>query len=336
MKLYCAIDLHSNNNMVVVIDHEDKVLFRRRLPNDLVTVLSALEPYRDRLFGVAVESTFNWYWMVDGLIESGYRAMLVNTSRVKQYSGLKHKNDEDDALWLAHLMRLGILPTGYIYPRKQRAVRDLLRKRSQLVRHRTTHVLSIQSNYNRNLGTQLKANDIRRSDRYLGEIEQEDILLAVQSSHHVIRALDEQIKRIEKRVRGQIRLTPEYEYLLTVDGIGDILGLTIMLETGDIKRFRKVGNYASYCRCVNSEYRSNDKKKGEGNGKNGNKYLSWAFIEAANFAKRHNQKAKRFYRRKAAKNNEVVATKALAHKIARACYYIIRDQVPFDENKVFA
>lgn len=336
MKLYCAIDLHSNNNVVVVIDHEDKILFRRRLPNDSGTVLSALEPYRDRLFGVAVESTFNWYWMVDGLIEAGYRVMLVNTSRVKQYSGLKHKNDEDDALWLAHLMRLGILPTGYIYPSEQRAVRDLLRKRSQLVRHRTTHILSIKNNYNRNTGIILEANDIKRSDRYMGEIEQQDVLLAIQSSHHVIRALDEQIKRIEKRVRGQLRLSPEYEYLLTVDGIGDILGLTIMLETGDIKRFRKVGNYASYCRCVNSEYRSNDKKKGEGNGKNGNKYLSWAFIEAANFAKRHNKKAKRFYQRKAAKTNNVVAIKSLAHKLARACYYIIRDQVPFDENKVFA
>lgn len=108
-----------------------------------------------------------------------------------------------------------------------------------------------------------------------------------------------------------------------------------MLETGDIGRFKEVGHYASYCRCVDSQYRSNDKKKGEDNEKNGNKYLSWAFIEAANFAKRYNEKARRFYQRKAAKRNNVVATKALAHKLARACYYIIKDQVPFDENKVF-
>lgn len=310
-------------------------MFQRRLPNDLGTVLCALEPYKGKLFGVAVESTFNWYWLVDGLSDAGYRALLVNTAKVKQYSGLKHTDDEDDALWLAHLMRLGILPTGYIYPREQRAIRDLLRKRAQLVRHRTIHVLSIQNQYCRNTGVKLKADFIKRSDEYLGEVGDENIRLAMESNHRVIRALDEQIKQIECRVKKQVKLRPEYELLLTVDGIGDILGLTIMLETGDIGRFKEVGHYASYCRCVDSQYRSNDKKKGEGNEKNGNKYLAWAFIEAANFAKRFNERARRFHQRKAAKRNNVVAIKALAHKLARACYYIIRDQVPFDENKVF-
>lgn len=336
MLLYCAIDLHSNNNVPVVIDQHDNILFQRRLPNDLDTVLLALEPYKQHLFGVAVESTFNWYWLVDGLSDAGYPTCLVNTTKVKQYSGLKHTDDKDDAFWLAHLMRLGILPTGHIYPREQRATRDLLRKRAQLVRHRTTHVLSIQNQYWRNTGIKLKADFIKRSNDYLGEVENEDIRLAMESNHLVIQALDEQIKQIERRVKEQVKLLPEYELLLTVDGIGDILALTVMLETGDIRRFREVGHYASYCRCVDSQLRSNDKKKGEGNEKNGNKYLAWAFIEAANFAKRYNEKARRFHQRKKAKTNNVVATKALAHKLARACYYIIRDQVPFDEDKLFA
>ena len=132
-----------------------------------------------------------------------------------------------------------------------------------------------------------------------------------------------------------VKLRPEYELLLSVDGIGYILALTIMLETGEISRFKEVGNYASYCRCVESKHTSNSKKKGKGNEKNGNKYLAWAYIEAANFAKRFSAKAKRFHQRKKAKTSNVVATKALAHKLARACYYIIRDQVPFDENKTF-
>lgn len=152
MMLYCAIDLHSDNNVPVIVDSKDNILFQRRLPNDLGAVLSALEPYKHRVAGVAVESTFNWYWLVDGLIEAGYKTSLVNTAKVKQYSGLKHTEDRYDAFWLAHLMRLGILPTGYIYPREQRAVRDLLRKRAQLVMHRTTHVLSIQNQYWRNRG----------------------------------------------------------------------------------------------------------------------------------------------------------------------------------------
>ncbi len=336
MKQYSAIDLHSNNNVAVVIDQQDRILLQRRLPNDLGTVLLALAPYKQKLYGVAVESTFNWYWLVDGLNDAGYRTFLVNTAKVKQYSGLKHTDDKDDAFWLAHLMRLGILPTGYIYPREQRATRDLLRKRAQLVRHRTTHILSIQNQYWRNTGVKLKADFIKRSSDYLGEVEDRDIRLAMESNHLVIQALDEQIKQIECRVKEQVKLRPEYQLLLSVDGIGDILALTIMLETGDIGRFREVGHYASYCRCVDSQLRSNDKKKGEGNEKNGNKYLAWAFIEAANFAKRYNEKARRFHQRKRAKTNNVVATKALAHKLARACYYIIRDRVPFDEDKLFA
>jgi len=335
MMLYCAIDLHSDNNVPVIIDSNDNILFQRRLPNDLGTVLSALGPYKQRIVGVAVESTFNWYWLVDGLNEAGYTTNLVNTAKVKQYSGLKHTEDKYDAYWLAHLMRLGILPTGYIYPREQRAVRDLLRKRGQLVMHRTTHVLSIQNQYWRNTGIKLKVDYIKRNNDYLEEFENENIHLALVSNYHVMQALEEQIRKIEKQVKRQIKLRPEYELLLGVDGIGYILALTVMLETGEISRFKEVGNYASYCRCVESRHTSNSKKKGEGNGKNGNRYLAWAFIEAANCAKRFSEKARRFHQKKMAKTNNVVATKALAHKLARACYYIIRDRVPFDENKLF-
>lgn len=111
----------------------------------------------------AVESTFNWYWLVDGLQEAGYDVRLVNTAAVKQYDGLKHSGDFSDARHLAHLLRLGILPTGYIYPREARAVRDLLRKRSQLVRQRTTQILSMQNLLARNLGQQVSGNLKRRS-----------------------------------------------------------------------------------------------------------------------------------------------------------------------------
>ena len=134
----------------------------------------------------------------------------------------------------------------------------------------------------------------------------------------------------------QTRLRKEFLQLLSVSGIGQILGLTIMLESGDMNRFAKVGNYASYCRCVKSERLSNGKKKGENNRKNGNRYLAWAFIEAANFAVRYNDKIKSFYQKKKSKTNGVIAIKAVAHKLARACYHIIKDQVPFDVNKAFA
>ncbi|HSN24277.1 MAG TPA: transposase [Methylomicrobium sp.] len=134
MTLYCGIDLHSTNHLVVVIDDNDKRLEERRLGNDLSLTLTLLAPYREELVGIAVESTFNWYWLVDGLQDAGYRVDLVNPAGIKQYEGLKYTDDRYDAFWLAHLMRLGLLKTGYIYPREERAIRDVLRRRMQLVR----------------------------------------------------------------------------------------------------------------------------------------------------------------------------------------------------------
>ncbi len=338
MKLYGGIDLHSNNAVTKLIDSEDKVKLSKKTPCELDVILNMLEPFKKEISGIAVESTFNWYWLVDGLMEAGYVVHLVNTSAVKQYEGLKHSNDDTDAFWLAHLLRLGILPTGYIYPKEVRPVRDLLRKRSQLVQHRTAHILSIQNLYIRNTGIRLDSNSIKRLTQQQVEERFEDpnLALAIESNRLILLALDEQVGVVEKAVLVQARLDPRYRYLLSVDGIGKILALTIMLETGDISRFAGVGNFASYCRCVGSERISNGKKKGQGNTKNGNKYLSWAFVEAANFAIRYHEPARRFYQRKLSKTKRVVAIKALAHKLARASYYVMRDRVVFDPHKIYS
>jgi transposase len=128
----------------------------------------------------------------------------------------------------------------------------------------------------------------------------------------------------------------EYAYLTSAPGIGQVLATTILLETGPIERFAAAGNFASYARCVDSAHTSNGKKKGEGNTKNGNKYLAWAFVEAANFALRYSPEAKRFYDRKKSKTNSVVAIKALAHKLARACFHMMKEKKPFDAERCFA
>lgn len=337
MKLYSGIDLHSNNSVVVLLDEEDQTVYQRQLGNDLQTILAALEPYREKIQGLAVESTYNWYWLVDGLMEAGYQVHLVNTAAVKQYEGLKHGDDRTDARWLAHLLRLGILPQGYIYPKEGRAVRDLLRKRGQLVQMRTTNLLSIQTLITRNTGSSLSANKVKKlqSEQVAELLPCEDTALAVNSNLSIMKALQEQIKILEKIIQQKAKLQAEYAALKTVPGIGIILALTIMLETGPIQRFAKVGNYASYCRCVGTTRLSNGKQKGKGNAKNGNRYLSWAFVEAANFAIRYNDSIKAYYQRKQAKTNRVVALKTVAHKLARACYYILRDQVEFDLKKAF-
>jgi transposase len=338
MKLYGAIDLHSNNNVTVLIDEKDKVVYQKRLTNDLSMIVEQLSPYTSSIEGIVVESTYNWYWLVDGLMERDHRVHLANTAAIQQYEGLKYTDDDSDARWLAHLLRLGVLPEGYIYPKEQRPVRDLLRKRSQLVHHKTAHLLSIQNLYSRNTGSSISANRIKQlsSEKVDALFTNSDLALAVKANLTVMRSLETEIAILERTVKERVKLKPAYRYLLTVSGIGQILALTIMLETGDIRRFSKVGNFASYCRCVKSEKLSNGKRKGSGNTKNGNKYLSWSFVEAANFAIRFEPLVARFYQRKKAKSHRVVAIKAVAHKLARACYYIMRDEVPFDVDRAFA
>jgi len=110
MKLYAGVDLHSNNNHIGIRNEENKRLYKKKLQNELSVVLEELEPYREKLEGVVVESTFNWYWLVDGLMENGYLVHLANPSAIKQYEGLKHSDDTRDSFHLAHLLQLGILP----------------------------------------------------------------------------------------------------------------------------------------------------------------------------------------------------------------------------------
>jgi transposase len=338
MELYGAIDLHSNQSVVGIVDAKGEPVWKRKLPNDLEKIKAGLSRFAENLQGVVVESTYNWYWLVDGLREAGYQMHLANTTAAQQYSGLKHTDDESDTFWLADQLRLGVLKEGYVYPREQRAVRDLLRKRGHLVQQRTRNILSIQNLTSRNRGVRLSSNQTKQltveavQETYGTE---EDLALAVTSTIRIVEALDVQLKFLEKRVKGKVKLSQPYQLLQTVSGIGEILAMTIMLEAGDMGRFPTVGNFASYCRCVDSRWLTNDKKKGSGNVKNGNRYLSWAFIEAANFAIQHDPVIARYYQRKAARSKPVVARKAIAHKLARACYYVLRDQVPFEVNKCF-
>jgi transposase len=335
---YCGIDLHGNNSVVVIIDEADRVLYAKRHANDLGQIVSALGPYRAALAGVVVESTYNWYWLVDGLQEAGYRVHLANTAAIKQYDGLKHRGDHADARHLAHVLRLGLLPEGHIMPKEARAVRDLARKRMQLVQQRSTQILSIESSLSRHTGARISSNSIKVlqdtdvAKMPLGEMQ----ALGVKANVAVMRALDEQIERLNAVLSKHCRTESAYGLLKTVDGIGVVLATVILLETGDIARFASAGDYASYCRCVGSRHESNGKKKGEGNTKNGNRYLAWAFVEAANFAVRYCEPARRFYQRKTAQRNSTVAIKAVAHKLARACYHIMKNREAFSVGRCFA
>jgi len=337
MDTYAGIDLHSSNSFVGVINDEDQRLYGKRHSNRLDDILRALDPFQDTLKGVVVESTFNWYWLVDGLQEHGYQVHLANPSAIQQYEGLKHTDDKWDSFWLAHMHRLGILPEGYIYPKEHRAVRDLLRRRLLFVKHRTSHILSFQSMISRNLGFKMSNNEIKRlKPEDIGDMfECPNLSFMADNSLAAINFLKKIILDIEKKVKSQVKMRKEFLMLLTIPGIGNILGLTTSLEVGDIGRFPAAGDYSSYSRCVESKRLSNGKKKGENNKKNGNRYLAWAYVEAAQFCRRYCAKAQSFYQSKEAKKNSIVATKALSNKLSKASYYIMRDQVAFEEEKLF-
>jgi transposase len=334
---YSGIDLHANNSVVTVIDETDRVVAEKRLPNDLSKILAFLAPWQETLAGVVIESTFNWYWLVDGLQAAGFIVHLAHTTAIRQYNGLKHSGDETDARYLARLLRLGILPTGTIQPPEARSVRDLARKRMQLVRSRTSHMLAIENITARHHGMRISSTQVLRLTAEA--IDQmglpPEVALAMQANLAVVTTLCTQIELLEKRLADKVRPRAEYALLTSVPGIGQILASVILLETGSIERFASAGNFASYARCVNSCHTSNGKKKGEGNIRNGNRYLCWAFVEAANFAQRYCAEARRFYERKKARTNPIVARKALAHKLARACFHILKENKPFDVTRCF-
>lgn len=235
MALYAGIDLHSNNNYLVVSDEQDEVLLRRKQANVLNTVLQALEPSRGPLVGIVVESTYNWYWLVDGLMEAGWRVHLANPAGNEQYRGIKYTNDWSDAQWLPHLLRLGILKEGHIYPKAQRALRDVLRERGRLVQERTAHVLSLEGMLARHTGRKPTARDVEQLE--IASLDKNGLYQAlvrhaVEARLAVLETLEEQIASLEQEVHQQLKPHATYERPQTVWGVGKILSRTILLETG--------------------------------------------------------------------------------------------------------
>ena len=337
MLLYGGMDLHGDNVFCSLLDEKYDVVYEKRFPNDLQTILQALEPFRERLRGLAVESTYNWYWLVDGLQANKYPALLANPARMQENSGLKKADDKTDARFLAKQVAMGVLPQGYIYPREQRSLRDLLRRRLTLVHARTAEWLRLESLVARHTGRDLglQALDTMSEVELKGLLGKDELVLAMaKMSYEHIEFLNGKIMTIENVVEPQAKLIENYAHLVTTPGIGRILAMTIRLETGPIGRFPGPGNYASYCRAVKTEHTSNGKKKGEGNSKSGNRYLAWAFVEAANFAVRYSPELRAWYQRKAAKTKRVVAIKALTNKLSKACFFIMRDGVDFDVKKL--
>ena len=339
MKTYVGIDLHSTNCYFAVVDENGKRLFHKRIKNSkeaVMDIISRIESYGE-ISSLAVESTYNWYWIVDLLQENAFNVKLANPSQIIQYSGKKVTTDKSDAYYLAELLRLNLIPECSIYPLEYRSLRDLLRSRGFLVEKRTSFKNSLTTKIARLTGVQLRGEAAMSLEwqQMKALISDKNNLHEINQLRSHILSLTNSIKQIEKIVMKQVKPNANFKNLDTVPGIGNILALTIILETGSISRFPKSGNYTSYCRLVDSVRTSNGKVKGMNNKKNGNKYLCWAYSEAAIYAVRYYDGPKRYWQRKERKANKMLAYKSLAAKLSKACFYMMRDNTVFDEIKMF-
>jgi len=247
-ELYCGADLHGNNVFLTLCDGAGQRVLERRVKANLAAVNATLEPYWDGIKRVAVESTYNWYWFVDGLRGQGRDVRLANPAKMEQYSGLKVGDDASDAGWIAEQMRLGILPESYVYPPEVRPIRDALRRRMLIVRQRTQSLLSLESLFARHGMACPRVEQLKGWRRADVEGLQLDAFtrLQVESLLGVLRQQDQMANRIEERVRQAMKPKAEYGRIEQVPGIGSVLGLVVILESGEFGRFASAGDYASY------------------------------------------------------------------------------------------
>jgi transposase len=333
---YCGIDLHARTMYVCILSQDGEVVLHRNMPASPDALLKAIAPYRDDIV-VAVECIFTWYWLADLCAQEGLPFVLGHALYMKAIHGGKAKNDKIDSQKIAVLLRGGMLPQAYVYPAEMRATRDLLRRRLHLTRKRAellAHIQNTNSQYNlAEIGKKLayKANRDGVAERFLDP--------AVQKSVEVDRALIDHYDRLLSDVELTIVQTAKQHNaqtlyrLQSVPGIGKILSLVLLYEIHDIARFPRIQDFVSYCRLVKCAKESAGKRYGTSGAKIGNAYLKWAFSEAAVLFLRNNPAGQKYLTRLEHKHGKGKALTILAHKLARAVYYMLKRDTAFDMPK---
>jgi transposase len=323
-----------------VIDDDMSVKVQRKVENDLQMIIDLIKPYKGSLECV-VESTFNWYWLVDGLKEAGFDICLAHTPGLFMITGAKVKTDRRDALALAKLLRAGMIPKAYIYPKETRPVRDLVRRRIRVVNMRAAEYTSLRRLLYQQGNLEHSRNDIKLALEEDIESLFTNRWLQLNARHELerIRLYTGQIREMEREIHQTVKGSKEYERLLIVSGIGKTLAITIFYEIGEITRFPSGHEFSSYCRVIPGVAQSGASvKRGRGS-KQGNRYLKWAFSQAAVYAVRGNEKIRRVYqrqvRRHRGKGEKLIANNIIAHKLALAVYHILRDGTDYTEEMLF-
>jgi transposase len=335
-KFYCGVDLHAKTMYLCILDSEGKIVLHKNIKSKPDVFLKTIEPYREDIV-VAVECLFLWYWIADLCSDEGIPFILGHALYMKAIHGGKAKNDRVDSYKIATLLRGGMLPMSYVYPKQMRSTRDLLRRRTHLMRKRSELLSHIQNtNYQYNL-PDIEKKLSRKSNRegLLERFPDESLRKSMELDLRLLDIYDELLPRLEHEISliAKVHDADAYFRIRSVPGIGRILGLTILYEIGDINRFPTVGDFVSYCRLVKSAKESGGKRYGTSGAKIGNVHLKWAFSEAAVLFLRRNPEARKYRERLARKHGKAKSMSILSHKLARAVYFILKRKEVFDMER---
>jgi transposase len=335
-KYYCGIDLHTNKMYLCILDETGEIQLHRNIKTDREIFLSVIEPFREDIV-VAVECMFTWYWISDLCAQEKIPFILGHALYMKAIHGGTAKNDKIDSRKIAVLLRGGMIPQAYVYPKKMRSTRDLMRRRNHLMRKRAelfAHIQNTRSQYNLPdpLGCIAKP---KNRDGVAERFEDSSVQNMINADLSVIEAYDPIIAKMERDIIQMAKHHDPVAHALlhTIPGIGKILSLVILYEIENIKRFPTVQDFVSYSRLVKCKKESNGKIYGTNGKKIGNAHLKWAFSEAAALFLKGNDQGKRYLDRLTNKHGKGKALSILAHKLGRAVYFMLKNKKPFDQNK---
>ena len=335
-KHYCGIDLHARCLYVCILDQDGTVLVHQNIKANPQALMKLVLPYQDDLV-IGVECMFSWYWVADLCRENQIAFILGHALYMKAIHGGKAKNDKIDSNKIARLMRGGMFPQAYVYPREMRGTRDLMRRRMHLMRKRSELLAHIH-----NTNSQYNLPEIKKNLRYAFNREgiterfsDASVQKSIELDLNLIGFYDQQLSKVEWFIQQQARTCDQHSLILlrTVPGIGKILSLVILYEIHSIERFPTVQNFASYCRLIKCKKESAGKSYGTSGKKIGNAYLKWAFSEAAVLFLRKNPDAQAWVERMANKHNKARALTILAHKLGRAVYFMLKRKTVFDQER---
>jgi transposase len=340
MIFYSGIDLHSRQSTICVIDDKDNIQLRITVPNQIEQILQPLQSFTP-FPEVAVEATLNWYWLVDGLQEAGFKVKLAHPFGLQIIKKAKVKTDNRDAFNLARLLRLDALPESYIYPKTKRPIRDLLRRRQKIVSLRASDYVTLQRVFQQYAIPDLASIGAKKiNPRDIeSQVNEPAIKCRCQMELERIGLYSRQIQACEDIIIPSLADDPNFKRIQTIPGIGNILGAIILYETGDINRFKSAKHYCSYARVVPGIAQSSSTtRRGKGS-KQGNPYLKFAFNQAAALAVRYCQPIRKFRQkhlvRKRSRARKLISISIVSHKLAKAAYYILTRKEPFRMEMMF-